>query len=205
LDFSRKEKSLAVALARFLFVCTVLDKRHDLSGLYNHKEMLKHSFYELRQLIMEGANKKPDIPLVMNLNEFPRDAHVSIEGIFGQARHQVALGIIAHRSGRGEDDFKLKKEDAYDARHEGLTINEVDYCFAHPNVGKCQRLMPTISIEIDVMTLQIAAALSSLWEDLVVHYCALTDQDPNSNFEVKSVREVTGNLLVDLAEEKKNA
>jgi hypothetical protein len=153
--------------------------------------------------MMEGANKNPKIPIVMNLNEFPRDAHVSIEGIFSQARHQIALGIIARRSGKPVDETDLKGEDVYDPQHKGLTINDLDYCFAHPNVAKCQKLMPTISIEIDVMTQEIAAALSSLWEDTVVHYCALTNQDPNSNFEVKSVREVTGKLLKDLAEKKK--
>ncbi|MBN2094753.1 MAG: hypothetical protein JW727_01795 [Candidatus Aenigmarchaeota archaeon] len=195
LDFSNKEKGLAVGLARFLFVCVVLGKRHDLSCMYNNRELLKPTFYELRQLFMEGANKKPEYPLVMNFNEFPRDAHVSMEGVFAQSHCQVALGLVSRRSGSSEDETKLLEEDLHDKLHLGLDINDIEYCLAHPNILKCQGVMPTISIEIDKMGLEVASALSCLWEDLVVHYCAITGQDPNSNSEVKHVREITGRLL----------
>ncbi|MBU2102385.1 MAG: hypothetical protein KKF80_03230, partial [Candidatus Omnitrophica bacterium] len=91
LDFKHKEKSLAVALARFFFVWVVLGKRSNLSAMYNQRQLLKHSVTELRQFIMEGANKKTQYPLIANISEFPRDPHVAMEGVFGQAPTQIAF------------------------------------------------------------------------------------------------------------------
>ncbi|MFA5145729.1 MAG: lysostaphin resistance A-like protein, partial [Candidatus Omnitrophota bacterium] len=47
------------------------------------------------------------------------------------------------------------------------------------------------------------AGLASLYEDFIVHYCAITGQDPNSNPQVKAVREGTAETLVKMASQKK--
>ncbi|MFA5145751.1 MAG: CPBP family glutamic-type intramembrane protease, partial [Candidatus Omnitrophota bacterium] len=203
LDFKNKDKSLAVALARFFFVWVVLGGRREINVMYNQRQFLRHSLYELRQFVMEGANKKSSYPLIAHMNEFARDPHVSMEGVFGQANSQIAFAVVAKKSGFPEDERTLSEEDALNKQHANLSINDMEYSFAYPNVVKSQKVMPTAYIEIDKMTPEVAAGLSSLYEDFIVHYCAITGQDPNSNPQVKAVREGTEATLVKMASQKK--
>ncbi|MBU4342484.1 MAG: aldo/keto reductase [Candidatus Omnitrophica bacterium] len=205
LDFKQKDKSLAVQLARFIYINIVLGNRHHLSAMYNQKEFLRGAMYELRQLWMEGANKKPRYGLVMNINEFPRDPHVAMEGVYGQSHSAIAIAMIARKSGFKEDERVLTGVDVVDSEHKDVSINDVAYNTAAPNVEKAQKIMPTISIEMEIVTPEVAAALSTLSEDLGVYFCALTGQDPNSNPQVKSVRQETGKMLTSTAIAKRLA
>ncbi|MFA5337967.1 MAG: 4-alpha-glucanotransferase, partial [Candidatus Omnitrophota bacterium] len=205
LDFKNKDKSLAVALARFFFVWVVLGNRREINVMYNQPKFLRHSLYELRQFVMEGANKKSSYPLIAHMNEFPRDPHVSMEGVFGQANSQIAFAVVAKKSGFPEDETILTEEEALNKEHAGLSINDMEYSFAYPNVVKSQKQMPTAYIEIEKMTPEVAAGLSSLYEDFIVHYCALTGQDPNSNPQVKAVREGTAAALIEMAAKKRES
>jgi len=195
LDFKRGRKSLAIGLARLLFVSIVLGDRHDLALMYNNPKFLSHSAREIRQLWLEGANKKEAYKLILGMHELPRGAHESIEAVLAQHQSMIAFGIISRHSGFDEDNIKLRQEDlvgvdADDAQqHAGLTLDEIAEVFSASTLRTCQKVMPVIGITLDKPDLVVNAALSTLFEDLAVAYCDITGQDPNSNQEVKAVRE----------------
>ncbi|MBU2266215.1 MAG: UTP--glucose-1-phosphate uridylyltransferase, partial [Candidatus Omnitrophica bacterium] len=177
LDPKLKEKSLAVALARMFFILVVLGKRSEAALIYNQPQILEHSLTEIRQFIMEGANKKSQYPLIAHMNALPRDSEVLKEGVLPQSQNQIAFSVTTKA---GEN-----------------------YASVYEDVEKTKQAIPGVYIETEKITPQIAAGLSSLYEDFIVHYTALTGQDPNSNPQVKAVRENTAANLAKLAKEKR--
>ena len=93
--------------------------------MYNQRQFLGPSADEIRQLWMEGANKKPEYRLIMGKHEFPRDPHASMEGVLGQAASHIGLAVVAKRSGFEEDDKTIDK----------YIHNAIDIYFGVANMG----------------------------------------------------------------------
>src|SRR3989338_4124840 len=110
----------------------------------------------------------------------------------------MALLVLARIAGR-EEGPPLAADAIVHPQHAGLTPAAVNYALASGNAERIQAAMPTIRIEMDRVSPQTAAALSTLYEDLVVHYCALTGQDPNSNPEVRRVRRAGAMRMIEQA------
>ncbi|MBU2251814.1 MAG: hypothetical protein KKH25_06105, partial [Candidatus Omnitrophica bacterium] len=174
------DNSLAANLAKLFFVARVLDSRSEVALMYNQVQSLKPSLYQFRQAVMTGINKDSRYPLLAYTNEFPRDPHVSMEGVFGQSDKQIAFAVVAKKSGFSEDEQVLAEKDALNPEHAGLTINDMEYAFAYANVLKTQKVMPAVYLEIDQMTPEIADSFSNLYEDFTAAYNLLVSRDLNS-------------------------
>jgi len=198
LAFSRGRNSLAVALAEFALAQLLLGRRSELAvfaTVGGQQSPLLYSAQELQQLWMEGAQKQGSLPAAMQVLALPDHSHKTLEGVLGQHGRYLALFLLAQRVLGVKGDLALDAQTASNPAHAGLTVNQVLHALATANAQRAAEVMPTITIELNQPTAETAAALATLHEDFAVYYTALTGQDPNSNPEVKRVRQLGNEQL----------
>src|SRR5207249_3179678 len=159
-SFDPSRPNLAISMAEFLLTMFLADGRSQIAFFAN------------------GAT--PDSALYRCMEEL---LQLWMEG--GQKRGAPLASmqalLLPHQSHK-------TLEDVADPAHVGLSIDDVPYGLGLGNDDRISQLIPTIHVELEQPTLETAAALSTLSEDLGVYYAALTGQDPNSNPEVAQVR-----------------
>ena len=157
---------------------------------------------EFIQFWNEGVNKSGNDLLVSRFFGLPRDSHMNLEGVLGNA--QTKLGFFLLRDSlRSEFRHPLVNTaiDPIDEAHAGLTLGDEEAALSLANYKRFGEVMPSLLLSVrGELSMAHSAVLGQLSSDVTFVYSRMMGIDPGSNPEVKFVRQRSAKLLSAFAE-----
>ena len=152
---------------------------------------------EFIQFWNEGVNKGGNDLLVSRFFGLPRDSHMNLEGVLGNA--QTKLGFFLLRDSlRSKFAHPLVNTeiDPINGEHAGLTLGDEEAALSLANFKRFGEVMPSLLLTVKgELSMAHSAILGQLSSDVTFVYSRLMGIDPGSNPEVKFVRERSARLL----------
>ena len=156
---------------------------------------------EFIQFWNEGVNKGGNDLLMSRFFGLPRDSHMNLEGVLGNA--QTKLGFFLLRDSlRSSFRHPLVNTDIDPIRgaHAGLTLGDEEAALSLANYKRFGEVMPSLLLSVKgELSMAHSAILGQLSSDVTFVYSRLMGIDPGSNPEVKFVRERSARLLSSFA------
>lgn len=157
---------------------------------------------EFIQFWNEGVNKNGNDLLVSRFFGLPRDSHMNLEGVLGNAKTKLGLFLLRDSL---RSDFRHPlvdpEIDAVNPAHAGLTLGDEEAALSLANYRRFGEVMPSMLLEVKGgLTMAHSALLGQLSSDVTFVYSRMMGIDPGSNPEVKFVRERSAKLLASFAE-----
>lgn len=188
--------SLPHVIARFILAFQKA-RGTDLLYLGCNDETLGLLADEFIQFWNEGVNKGGNDLLISRFFGLPRDSHMNLEGVLGNA--QTKLGFFLLRDSlRSEFRHPLVNTeiDPINAAHTGLTLGDEEAALSLANYKRFGEVMPSLLLKVKgELCMAHSAILGQLFSDVTFVYSRLMGIDPGSNPEVKFVRERSAKLL----------
>ena len=152
---------------------------------------------EFIQFWNEGVNKGGNDLLVSRFFGLPRDSHMNLEGVLGNAKTKLGFFLLRD-SLRSEFRHPLVNTeiDPINAEHAGLTLGDEEAALSLANYKRFGEIMPSLLLTVKgELNMGHSAILGQLFSDVTFVYSRLMGIDPGSNPEVKFVRERSAKLL----------
>ena len=156
---------------------------------------------EFIQFWNEGVNKGGNDLLVSRFFGLPRDSHMNLEGVLGNAKTKLGFFLLRD-SLRSDFRHPLVNPaiDPIDEAHAGLTLGDEEAALSLANYKRFGEVMPSLLLSIrGELSMEHSAVLGQLSSDVTFVYSRMMGIDPGSNPEVKFVRERSAKLLASFA------
>ncbi len=173
-------------------------KRDQRKLIYNatNDPYTKFLGHELEQFWNEGVNKSSNLLMMSTFQGLPRDSHMTIEGLLGNADSTMSIFIVNKKQREPSHPLVSNEIRPVNSKHIGLSIADVENVLALANYDEFSSLMPTLLISIENrMTIEHSAIIGQLFADITFIYSRLTGVDPGSNPCVRNVRDRSSVLL----------
>ncbi len=171
LSFTKKD-GFAFQLARFIDVNMRLGRRQNIAMVIGSERLMPKA-KELRQWVMEGVNK-PEALSPTLLSIYP-PGDKSLDRVAENMADDHIVIVLLDKSDPGYAEASKKAE-------------------------SLKQRMPVIVIEIEKMTIESSAELTTLFEDTIASYSHMVNQDHYSNPMVRRVRNEGAVALAQLGE-----
>ena len=152
---------------------------------------------EFIQFWNEGVNKGGNDLLVSRFFGLPRDSHMNLEGVLGNARTKLGFFLLRD-SLRSEFRHPLVNTEIepINEAHTGLVLGDEEAALSLANYKRFGEVMPSLLLRVKgELRMEHSAVLGQLFSDVTFVYSRLMGIDPGSNPEVKFVRERSAKLL----------
>lgn len=146
---------------------------------------------EWEQFWNEGVNKDGNLLLMDGFRGLPRDSHMTVEGLLGNADsvqavflHNPWLELPTHHP------LYQEPMRVIDDGHSGLTLAEAELTLDRANHDEFASQMPTIVVTLKGKpSLRHSAVLGQLFADTTYVYSRLANVEPGTNPQVREVRD----------------
>lgn len=152
---------------------------------------------EFIQFWNEGVNKGGNDLLVSRFFGLPRDSHMNLEGVLGNAQTKLGFFLLRDTLRSGFRHPLVNPEiDPINGAHAGMTLGDEETALSLANFKRFGEVMPSLLLTVKgELSMAHSAILGQLSSDVTFVYSRLMGIDPGSNPEVKFVRERSAKLL----------